>query len=202
MPWTPVQQKIQQWMAMPKELRPAHIKTKAALARLLKITPGTIYRWQNIIGWWDEVFKHARAQIGEDLSAILQAMVREAKNGDVRAAKLCLEALGVHADRLILEGTIRHDNLVVILGAEGLGQSAIIDGESRVIDSGGTPSSPSDWLKSSLDTSNEEAGVLNDEMVVFEELFAGPPAPPQVPETQTEAPVGAQVGELAEAEGF
>ncbi len=161
-----MQQKIQQWMAMPKELRPAHIKTKAALARLLKITPGTIYRWQNIIGWWDEVYKYARLQIGEDLGAILQAMVREAVGGDMRAAKLCLEALGVHADRLILQGTITHDNLVIILDEQdGAIDANTIDGQVRRVKA----------LRSSIDTSDEEVAEADEEIIVFEELFAGPP---------------------------
>lgn len=159
MPWTPVQQKVQQWMAMPKELRPKTLRTKAALARCLKLAPAVIYRWQATIGWWDEVYKFARIQIGEDLPGILKAMVSQALGGDVRAAKLCLEVLGVHADKLILQGTIKHDGLVVLL-------------DERRDDGDGDETT----VKSSLNTEeDDDPDTSPDDIVVFEELFSGQP---------------------------
>ncbi len=163
--WSPVQQKVQQWLAMPKDLRPDGLRTKAAIARLLNVPATTLYRWQVLPGWWNEVFKFARLQIGEDVGAILKAMVREALAGDVRAAKLCLETLGVHADKLILEGHIKHDQLLIILDPEA-------DGTDR-------------QLLSSTDTTAEEQGdgdgdedgetAEEQAIIVFEELFAEPP---------------------------
>lgn len=153
-------------MAIPKALRPDGLRTKVAVAKLLKVRPNIIYWWQTLPGWWDEVYKYARLQIGEDLGAILQAMVREAVGGDMRAAKLCLEALGVHADRLILQGTITHDNLVIILDEQdGAIDANTIDGQVRRVKA----------LRSSIDTSDEEVAEADEEIIVFEELFAGPP---------------------------
>lgn len=168
MPWTPVQQMVQQWMAMPKEFRPANLRTKTALAKILNTSTSLIYRWQTIPGWWDEVFKFTRTQIGSDLAAILKSMVREALAGDVRAAKLCLEALGVHADRLILQGKIQHDPLVVVLDGRGI--------EDRAKDGVGKTEP---GLKSSRDTSDEDdPAIAANDMVVFEALFEGNEADP------------------------
>ena len=156
MPWTPVQQMVQQWMAMPKALRPENLRTKVALAKVLKTNTNLIYRWQTSPGWWDEVFKFARAQIGEDLPGILKSMVSQALAGDVRAAKLCLEVLGVHADKLVLQAEIKHDGLLVIL-----------DERANDEDYKGPTSS--------LDVEEDDPTTAKDDMVVFEALFAGPP---------------------------
>jgi len=44
------------------------------------------------------VYAEARAVVGDEVPEILLSMVREAKDGSVPAAKLCLEVLGVFTD--------------------------------------------------------------------------------------------------------
>lgn len=75
---------------------PTDIRNDEEIATCLNINPCTIYRWQSLEGFWDEVYDLARRTLKSRLPKILKAMADKAINRkDVNAAKLCLEACGM-----------------------------------------------------------------------------------------------------------
>ena len=115
MDWTMQQQQYQEWLALPSTLRPVSLKSKEQVAKQLETDKDTLVRWEFEPNFWDEVFSRARAIIGHELGSILMAMVTEAKSGSVQAAKLCLEALGVHSDSLSLKHEFQDEQLMLLL---------------------------------------------------------------------------------------
>lgn len=113
--WTVRQQKYQLWLAAPAAARPEGLRTRQELADKLVISPMTLRNWERLPGWWDAVFEQARAVVGREIGSILKAVVREAKAGSVQAAKLCLQVLGVHAEKIQHEVDVHQDQLILIL---------------------------------------------------------------------------------------
>jgi hypothetical protein len=99
-------------------MRPREYKTKAMVSTSLGIPLGTLELWELLPGWWDSVFADARRVIGRELGDILQAMVKRAKGGSVPAAKLCLQALDVQADKIRIEGEMQSQQLLLILSPD------------------------------------------------------------------------------------
>jgi len=118
--WTPRQLKYQLWLAAPRAARPKTLRKKSEIADKLVISLATLREWEALPGFWDAVFARARSIIGHELSDIMRAMVREARNGSVQAAKLCLQVLGVHADKVRHEVDIHQDQLVLVLHPDAL----------------------------------------------------------------------------------
>lgn len=103
------------WLAAPSAVRPKDLYTKRAIAQRLRISSATLRQWEDLPGWWDAVFARARSIIGHELGSIIGAMVRESKAGSVQAAKLCLQILGVHSDKIKHEIDIHQDQLILVL---------------------------------------------------------------------------------------
>lgn len=89
------QQRFQEWLALPHDQRPENFKTQQQVAAALAVHPHTLTMWKRKPGFWDAVYQDARAIVGGELPQIISAMVKEAKQGSVSAAKLCLQVLEV-----------------------------------------------------------------------------------------------------------
>jgi len=113
--WSERQLRYQTWLASPEELRPIEFSTKEDVASALKVSVETLDQWENMPDWWLAVYGIARNVIGEQLGDVLLAMVSKAKKGSVQAAKLCLQTLGVHADKLEIEHGMKDDQLVIVM---------------------------------------------------------------------------------------
>lgn len=118
--WSLKQQKYQLWLATPRSCRPKDLRTYKAVAERLGVGRTTLREWEVAPGWWEEVYSQARSIIGKDLGSILNSMVTEAINGSVPAAKLCLEALGVHVEEIKHRHTLESDRLVIIMHPNAL----------------------------------------------------------------------------------
>jgi len=103
------------WLAAPKSARPRTLRTKSEVATKLVVSPTTLRQWENLPGWWDAVFAQGRSILGHELSDILKAMAREARAGSVQAAKLCLQVLGVHSEKIQHEIDVHQDQLILIM---------------------------------------------------------------------------------------
>lgn len=115
MPLTVIQEKYQLWLGTPRAVRPKAYRTEELFAEAFDVPVRTLRMWEGLPGWWDGVFSAARSVVGHELVDILLAMVKRAKAGSVPAAKLCLQTLDVHADKLRVEGEILGEQLVLIL---------------------------------------------------------------------------------------
>jgi len=113
--WSERQIKYQLWSGLPKGLRPDGMKTTAQFASAIKVSPETLYVWENTLGWWDEVYQRAKSIIGRALSDVMSALVIKAKAGNVPAAKLCLSMLDLHNDKLTVEQDLLADQLIIVL---------------------------------------------------------------------------------------
>ena len=113
--WTPRQRQYILWLAAPSAVRPKGLRKKHDLATRLHLSTATLREWEVLPGFWDAVFAKARSIIGHELGNILIAMVREARGGSVQAAKLCLQILGVHSDKIKHEVDIHQDQLILIM---------------------------------------------------------------------------------------
>ena len=103
------------WLAAPSAARPKGLRRKRDLATRLHLSTETLREWEVLPGFWDAVFAKTRSIIGHELGDILRAMVREARGGSVQAAKLCLQILGVHSDKIKHEVDIHQDQLILIM---------------------------------------------------------------------------------------
>jgi len=113
--WSIRQQKYQQWLAAPANLRPKNLRTRKEVAGILGVTVATLQGWEEAPSWWDSVFATARGVIGWQLGQILFAMVQEAVKGSVQAQKLCLQTLGVANDRVEHLVQMQDDQLVIVI---------------------------------------------------------------------------------------
>ena len=113
--WSEKQFALQMWQATPEKWKQSPYKTKKQIMEKLQIGEETANNWSLEPGWWDAVFSMTRGIVGERLGAILETMADRAEGGSVQAAKLCLQVLGVHADKLELEHSYNDDQLVLIM---------------------------------------------------------------------------------------
>lgn len=118
MPFTTAQEKFQLWQSTPRSMRPRKYKTEKQMSNELGIPIKTFRVWEKMPGWWDCVYADARRVIGHELGSILAAMVKRAIGGSVPAAKLCLQALDVHADKIRIEGDTHSERLLLVLAAD------------------------------------------------------------------------------------
>lgn len=95
--WTTEQIKYQEWLALPKALRTP--KTQALLAKELGYDPATLWRWSQQPGFTDAVKQFAKHHLQSEVPAVLEALAKRAKGGDVPAMKLFLEMSGDYIQR-------------------------------------------------------------------------------------------------------
>jgi len=119
MRWTFRQRRYQELLTIPEESRPEGYQTDAEIARAFKINLTTLKGWLLEPGFWEAISDIAAVYIGKHLYSIYEAIVRQAENGSVQAAKFCIAILGLENRELTLN--VKHyedDRLVVFLPAE------------------------------------------------------------------------------------
>lgn len=119
MRWTYRQCRFQELLTVPTEKRPEGCQTDEEIAETLGVNIMTLRGWTLTPGWWEAISDIASAYIGRHLHVIYEAMVKQAENGSVQAAKFCLSVLGLENRELAI--SVRHyddDRLVVFLPAE------------------------------------------------------------------------------------
>ena len=119
MRWTFRQRRVQELLTIPEENRPEGYRTDSEIAESLKINLTTLRGWFLEPGWWESISDIASIYIGKHLRNIYEAMVKQAENGSVQAAKFCIAILGLENRELTLN--VKHyedDRLVVFLPAE------------------------------------------------------------------------------------
>jgi len=119
MRWTFRQRRYQELLTVPADNRPDGCQTDAEIAKTLKVNLITLRGWLLEPGFWEAVSDIASGFIGKHLYSIYEAMVQQAENGSVQAAKFCIAMLGLENRELTLN--VKHyedDRLVVFLPAE------------------------------------------------------------------------------------
>jgi len=119
MHWSYRQRRFQELLTIPAESRPEGLQTDETIAKSLGVALNTLKGWRLTPGWWEAVSDIASTYIGEHLTEIYEAMVKQALTGSVQAAKFCLSVLGLENRELTLN--VKHyedDRLVVFLPAE------------------------------------------------------------------------------------
>ena len=90
--FTAGQLRLIEWLALPKyDRQPPNL---AMLAAEIGVDERTLYRWQKLDGFTDEVNKLARQSIGKKLPEVYGALLREAEKGEFQHIKLLLELAG------------------------------------------------------------------------------------------------------------
>ncbi|MDQ4075068.1 MAG: phBC6A51 family helix-turn-helix protein [Chloroflexota bacterium] len=94
--WSELQLDHISWSATPKALR--ELKTKTEWAERLGVTSRTLYNWEHLPGFWDEVRELANRHVMEELPDVLAALLETAKRShtapSVSAQRIVLEYLG------------------------------------------------------------------------------------------------------------
>ena len=80
--------------------------TAAEVAKELGVSAQLIYVWRKNPNFVDAIYNRYMVEFGGELPAVLQAMVREAKAGNVQAGRLVLE----HSGKLVKNVNITIDS--------------------------------------------------------------------------------------------
>ena len=80
--------------------------TAAEVAKELSVSAALIYVWRKNPNFVDAIYNRYMIEFGGELPAVLQAMVREAKAGNVQAGRLVLE----HSGKLVKNVNITIDS--------------------------------------------------------------------------------------------
>ena len=80
--------------------------TAAEVAKALGISASLVYVWRKNPNFVDAIYSRYMVEFGGELPAVLQAMVREAKAGNVQAGRLVLE----HSGKLVKNVNITIDS--------------------------------------------------------------------------------------------
>lgn len=127
--WSPRQRKYQEWLALLPAHRDPSVTTINQLADALGTNLDTLRRWENLDGWWEEVYKYAKVILGEALPEVLDAVVIKAKSGSIAAAKLVLQSLNVYVEKTEHHLDLDEDQLIVVVSSKGQKQEAAADGK-------------------------------------------------------------------------
>ena len=68
--------------------------TIAEVAAMIGVTPKAVKTWRENINFMEAIYDRYMVEFGGELPAVLMAMVREAKSGNVQAGRLVLEHSG------------------------------------------------------------------------------------------------------------
>ncbi len=115
--WSINQRKYQFWLAVPPKDRPSSLRSRGQVAKALRVSEDTLALWESLPGWWNSVHEHALSVLGQDLSEILAALSERAKEGNISAIKLSLQALGVFTEKTEAQVSHHHDQLMVVVSA-------------------------------------------------------------------------------------
>ncbi len=93
-PWTPDQQKLQQWLAIPSSMRMPRLQKE--LAAQIGVDESTLCRWKRLPGFMAEVQAVLKDELRNEIPDIMAALVREAKAGRIEAIRDCLAISGFY----------------------------------------------------------------------------------------------------------
>lgn len=87
---------------MPKNVREEKtgVKTQKEFAEKVDVSPTTLSNWKKEPGFMNDVERLRRDHLDEKLSDVYQALIRRAKEGDVRAIKTALKQAGRYQEDL------------------------------------------------------------------------------------------------------
>lgn len=94
MKWEPVQEGYINFLAAGQVDVEGTKWTKEEYAERIEVNPSTLWRWEQIDGFWDEVSLRAPNYIHRWIPRMTQAMVAKAMKGDVAAYRLLLQQAG------------------------------------------------------------------------------------------------------------
>ena len=80
--------------------------TVAEVAVMIGVTPKVVKRWRENINFREAIYDRYMVEFGGELPAVLCAMVREAKSGNVQAGRLVLE----HSGKLVKNVNVTIDS--------------------------------------------------------------------------------------------
>ena len=80
--------------------------TVAEVAAMIGVTPKAIKNWRENINFIEAIYDRYMVEFGGELPAVLMAMVREAKSGNVQAGRLVLE----HSGKLVKNVNVTIDS--------------------------------------------------------------------------------------------
>ena len=80
--------------------------TASEIAKELNVSTTMIYNWRKNPNFVDAIYERYMVEFGSELPAVLSAMVREAKHGNVQAARLVLE----HSGKLVKNVNVTIDS--------------------------------------------------------------------------------------------
>jgi len=80
--------------------------TVAEVAALIGVTPKKVSKWRENINFIEAIYDKYMVEFGGELPAVLGAMVREAKSGNVQAGRLVLE----HSGKLVKNVNVTIDS--------------------------------------------------------------------------------------------
>tara|TARA_R100001244_G_C5150262_1_gene129540 strand:- start:250 stop:906 length:657 start_codon:yes stop_codon:yes gene_type:complete len=80
--------------------------TVAEVAVMVGVTPKIVKRWRENINFMEAIYDRYMVEFGGELPAVLCAMVREAKSGNVQAGRLVLE----HSGKLVKNVNVTIDS--------------------------------------------------------------------------------------------
>jgi len=81
-------------------------RSVSEIAIQVGVTPKTMYKWREDARFMDAVYERYMIEFGGELPAVLNAMIREAKSGNVQAGRLVLE----HSGKLVKNINITVDS--------------------------------------------------------------------------------------------
>ena len=80
--------------------------TVAEVAAMIGVTPKAVKNWRENINFMEAIYDRYMVEFGGELPAVLMAMVREAKSGNVQAGRLVLE----HSGKLVKNVNVTIDS--------------------------------------------------------------------------------------------
>jgi len=116
--WSATQRKFQLWLATPPELRPKEVRKLEGFAKSVDTEVSSLVEYSSMPGFWDETYKLCGNIVGEALSDIISAVVNRASQGNIQAAKLCLEMLDLRAEKFVIEHKKDKDVLLLVMNEE------------------------------------------------------------------------------------
>ncbi len=119
------------WLCLPRNVRQP--RTQRALARVWGMNECTLSEWKRLPGFADLVHEETIAELGSGWPQVVHAMIREAENGSVEAAKFVGKLARRYGDKLELTGdAVRPLSIEIVCGEPEAPASSCHDEGGRV----------------------------------------------------------------------
>ena len=108
--------------------------TYEQVAKEAGVSKGTISSWMSNVDFIERVYKRYMELAGSQLPAVVQAMVEEAKLGNVHAAKLILEHFGKLEQKLSIKIESNFEKFISNVDAQDTEWFDVTDEETQLLD--------------------------------------------------------------------